>query len=144
MKFKVLQIYKFCQCKNGTHKIYSNNAVSVQSVQNLQDNSYSFKVDCNRKRFFSSASKADDVEDNTAATTSSRMPSTRKPLNPDQDTATKDGKANENSVENNNSNSNIWSIFGMNSFAPRLEQLTHVKLFILLTVNYLALFHYFQ
>ncbi|CAF0791621.1 unnamed protein product [Brachionus calyciflorus] len=43
----VLQVYKFCQCKNGTHKIESGDK-------------FSFTVDCNFKRVFS---KNDEIKE---------------------------------------------------------------------------------
>jgi hypothetical protein len=39
----VLEVYKFCQCKNNIHEI----------ISSMNTNEYSFKVDCNHKRVYS-------------------------------------------------------------------------------------------
>ncbi len=138
VRVKVLQIYKFCQCKNGTHKIYSNEASSSAAIMTSSD-SYSFKVDCNRKRFFSSASQNKEDSSDDSATGIYPISTTKTSSTPPDLVGNKKDTVSNDMSEAGSTMNNIWSIFGMSSFANSLEQLTHVKLFALLGFNYVLL-----
>lgn len=52
--FLVLQVYKFCECKNGIHKI------------SPDGNKFSYKVDCNIKQVFPDTEQRSDIETSTS------------------------------------------------------------------------------
>jgi hypothetical protein len=92
-----LQIYKFCQCKNGTHKINQNNNPLAES----------YTVDCNFKRIYSSANQPTDHSSD---------------YNDIYEHITKKTKIkdeNQNKIDtkqdSDNKYNSIWSIFGFNA-----------------------------
>ena len=99
----VLQIYKFCQCKNGTHKINSKtNATSDD------EDSYSFTVNCNTKK----VSQANGNMDKDEPALTVRLDEEKKEI----DKHLGDKKENDNTKTSNNDS--IWSIFGINNSQP--------------------------
>lgn len=80
-----MHVYKFCQCKNGTHKINPNNDQSGKSA---------FTVDCNIKKVYTQSDEIKDVENKVVTVTKIST------------------KIN---TENEMKKNTIWSIFGINS-----------------------------
>lgn len=85
-----MQVYKFCQCKNGTHKINTNH--------DLNDK-YSFTVDCNTKTVTSPLGSLPKETDDSVKPYTKVTPKV---------TDNVDDKIDKNT---------IWSIFGINSSA---------------------------
>lgn len=106
--FKVMQVYKFCQCKNGTHKISSSN--------NDASDKYSFTIDCNIKKVYPNSAMLKENDD-------SRVKTVTKIINKQKEHE-KDDKKNT-----------IWSIFDMNSSAitsPKSSSILTICMFAIL------------
>lgn len=108
LKSNVLEIYKFCQCKNSTHKIASSNADASNSESNNSQ-----IIDCNLKRFQSPSSHPTDNSDYHDV-----LEQIKKTTKTKIDTNTQDEKK-ESDLNNENKNfTSIWSIFGFGNSSP--------------------------
>ena len=95
---QVMEIYKFCQCKNGTHKVFT-------SPDDEKSDKYSFVVDCNLKRVIFPSGDGRIINPNDMGTT-------KNDNNDESDVSTK--------INGKTKNKTVWSIFGISS-APSVH-----------------------
>jgi hypothetical protein len=97
-----MQIYKFCQCKNSTRKIYTNQEAESR------DN-WSFIVDCNQKRVFFPTDKF--VNSTAADPEDYNNDNTQIKFNDYSDFG--DVRSGSGGNNGKTKNKSIWSIFGI-------------------------------
>jgi len=104
MKNDQLQIYSYCQCKNGTHSLFSRTQLSTED-EPIKDSTYSYTIDCDRKLFYSSNESPPDNH---------RF---KKPMIPQNKNKNAGGDDDEDSGSEKKGkkldNNSIWSMFGI-------------------------------
>jgi len=113
IKNDVLQIYKFCQCKNGTHKIISNS------------NENSFKVDCNMKKVYPLASTGGSDTKTEEGGHKKKSPQPKKTDKPN--------------VDKTEETKSIWSIFGINTSSASNVQINNSLIMCMFLINIILL-----
>ena len=140
-------MYKFCQCKNGTHKINANTnkKVDVNSDKvDLESDKNSFIVNCNSKKVYLASNPPPDAgqhehdEDLQLIAKNNNNDDPNAKVKDEKDDKKKKPKKEEDDFES------IWSIFGIKSQATGIKSTKHEQmLFIIFTQSILVLLAYF-
>ncbi len=125
LETKASQVYKYCQCKSGTHKINSAQR-DDEDKSSAADDMYSYIVDCTRKRVYPTSTYVSGGGDGDS----------RPPVSP-ADPGVGGGSGN-----NDDKSGPIWTIFGSSAaqsqFAPAYVCMLG-SLFAVFSTNYLFL-----
>ncbi len=95
----MLQVYKFCQCKNNSRKVYASDEAESRDQ-------YEFIVDCNQKRVFFPSDKYDSNPNEQSSDDSSKL---------DEDYPGDVSSGSGQNTKKTEKTNNIWSIFGIST-----------------------------